>query len=98
MQNGSISTVRELVDALGGPSMIADWLGLSHPSAVSNWCKDDVIPAGWHLRLFLEAMRQGHHVDPIVFGLTDAETRHVTMRFRRHRSRHGRRPGHSAVA
>ena len=87
MPDDQITTVREVVDALGGPSSVAMWLGLEHASAVSNWIKLGCIPAGWHLRIFLELLRLGYQVDPVLFGLTDAETRHVTLRFRRPRAR-----------
>lgn len=86
-----IETVGDLVDELGGSGSVASWLGVRQ-SAVCNWVSDGQIPAGWHLRLFLECLRLGVEVDPAVFGVTECETRVVTARFfRRGRVRHLRR-------
>ncbi len=63
-----IDTIASLVDALGGPSAVADWLGISQ-SAVSNWIMRDEIPPGWHLRLYLKSEELGWRVDPRLFGL-----------------------------
>lgn len=63
-----ISTVRGVVDALGGTGATADFLNIV-PSAVSNMLRDDHIPRGYHLQIFLELQRRGYHVDLSLFGL-----------------------------
>ncbi len=71
-----ITTIRDLIDALGGPTVIAEWAGYEHPSAVSNWEARGNIPSGLHMRLSLEARRRGLVISPEeIFGLEgdDAE-------------------------
>ncbi len=62
MSRPCITTIEELVDALGGPSAVADWLGISQP-AVSNWITRNYIAPGWHGRLIVECLRLGLRVD-----------------------------------
>lgn len=62
-----ISTVDELAYEWGGTGALAEWLDVV-PSAVSNWRKDDSIPAGYHLRLYLEAQARGLKLSPKLFG------------------------------
>lgn len=64
-----ISTVRDLIDALGGPTAVSQWAGYEHVSAVSNW-ETRGIPTGFHMRLALEARRRGFTISPEgLFGL-----------------------------
>lgn len=66
----TISTIRELIAALDGPTAVAEWAGVEHASAVSNWEARGSIPPGYHLRLLLEARRRGFVISPEgIFGL-----------------------------
>lgn len=67
-----VSSITELVAALGGTAKAARWAGVTQ-AAISHWTTRGFIPAGWHLRLFLEAERQEIEVDPAVFGLKGNE-------------------------
>ncbi len=65
-----ISTIRDLIDALNGPTAVAEWAGVEHPSAISNWEARGNIPPGYHMRLALEARRRGLTISPEdIFGL-----------------------------
>lgn len=86
-----IGTIDDLVRALGGPSALGEFLGISQ-EAVSNWKARQDIPPGWHLRLFVELQRRGKSVDPRVFGLRGSEAEVLS----RVRCRHDR--GASASA
>lgn len=68
MKRETLKTVDELIDAFGGNSVLADWLGIGD-TAVSNWRDRKSIPSGWHLRLYLEAESRGLSIDPKLFGL-----------------------------
>lgn len=71
--SNTLHTVDELIAALGGPSEVAEWAGLSNHSAVSQW-RQRGIPPGWHLRLLAECIRRGLRLDLVaVFGLTEDE-------------------------
>ena len=63
-------TVKELVDALGGPSAVAGEMKIGQ-SAVSNWVCYDTIPAGRHIGMTVLVMRRGidADVDPQLLGL-----------------------------
>lgn len=66
----TISSIRELIEALGGPTAVAQWAGVEHASAVSNWEARGSIPPGYHMRLSLEARRRGFVISPEeIFGL-----------------------------
>lgn len=67
-----ITSIHQLVEALGGDSAVAEWLGISQP-AVGMWKSRDCIGSGWHLRLLAEARRRGLTVDPRVFGLSERD-------------------------
>lgn len=68
MSPKQIKTVADFVAAFGGTAELADFLDVGMP-CVSNWKRDDAIPPGWHLRLFLEAQRRGISVPPEFFGV-----------------------------
>lgn len=73
MATPKIKSIEELVEALGGPSAIAAWLGTSQPN-VSNWILRRYIPPAWHFRLFLECACRGLRVDwGVVLDLTEEE-------------------------
>jgi len=67
-----INTIDELIDALGGDTEVALWLGISQP-AVAMWKSRGQIGAGWHLRLLAEVRRRGLTVSPEVFGLDEGD-------------------------
>lgn len=67
MNDSTISTVDDLVDAFGGTGEFAQWLDVG-PSTVSNWRALGYVPNGYHLKVFLEAIERGHVLAPSVFG------------------------------
>lgn len=69
-----IRSIHELVDFLGGDTVLADRLDISQ-SAVAHWKIRNRIAAGWHLRLLAELRVKGATVDPSVFGMTEGEFR-----------------------
>ncbi len=90
MTEGRIDNVVKLVKALGGPTVVGEWLNI-RTTAVSNWSSQGWIPPGWHLRLYLECLRRGLEVDPVLFGVTDEDVRFAAMRLRRSHGRRSRR-------
>jgi hypothetical protein len=64
----AISSISELVAALGGRRAVADLLKIE-PHAVSMWSERGFIPSGWHLRLFTAVYAQGRSIDPALFEL-----------------------------
>lgn len=68
MRKKPLNTVKDVVDALGGPTFLGDQLGIGQ-NAVSNWKIRNQIPSGWHLRVYLGVRQVGMEVDPSVFGL-----------------------------
>ena len=67
----SLTTIDELIEALGGTSVVSSWLGVGS-SAVSNWRARNELPGGWHLRIYLEAVKRGLSIDPQLFGMSAA--------------------------
>lgn len=67
-----INSIVELVDALGGDTKVARWLGISQPG-VALWKIRNHIPPGWHMRLWAELTRRGYSVNPEVFGLSESD-------------------------
>lgn len=67
-----ITTIEDLIDALGGDTVVASEFGISQP-AVNQWKARGEIPGGWHLRIWAWAKRLRLSVDPVVFGLSDRE-------------------------
>ncbi len=68
-----ISSIEELIEALGGTSAVARFCEYESDSGVSNWKARGFIPPAWHLRLLLELSKRGCTVAPSVFGLPDEE-------------------------
>lgn len=66
-------TVAEFVTSFGGTSAMAEFLDVGMP-CVSNWKRENFIPSGWHLRLFLEAQRRQIAVAPDLFGIAEPVT------------------------
>lgn len=77
-----INSIDELVDVLGGDTVLSARLGISQPG-VANWKVRGQIPPGWHMRLFADVRKKGLTLNPDVFGMTAeefgplAETRRV---------------------
>lgn len=67
MKREILRTVDDVIDAFGGTTVVAKWLGIRH-TAVSNWRAEQAIPNGWHLRFWLEAQDLGYRIDPRLFG------------------------------
>jgi predicted transcriptional regulator len=67
-----ITTIPELIEALGGDTLVADMLGISQ-SAVAHWKLRNQIASGWHMRLLSEAIDRGYRVEKSVFGLAEHE-------------------------
>lgn len=67
-----IRTVDDVVDALGGDTVVGKRFRLSQ-SAVANWRLRGEIPGAWHLRIFVDLKRRGFDFDPAVFGLSDED-------------------------
>jgi hypothetical protein len=72
MSKRILKTVSEIIDALGGPTVVAGRFNIGQ-SAVSNWNMRGEIPTGWHLRIYLSIRQMGMDVDPEVFGLDTLE-------------------------
>lgn len=70
--NRMLTSVNEVVDALGGPSAVGSHYGIGQ-SAVSNWILRGYVPPGWHLRIYLRLKRMGFKAHPSVFGLDEDE-------------------------
>lgn len=92
-----IKSVEEVVDALGGDTQVATWLGISQP-AVAAWKSRESIPGGWHLRIYARLLAMDIECDPKVFGLSVDEA--VVLRNSLHppdlpRSKRGRHSAHA---
>jgi hypothetical protein len=72
-----LETIQDVIAALGGPSDLAEMLDVTQ-QAVSMWKVRGEIPAGWHYRLHIEALRRGYEIDPSVFGMVDPFVRSAT--------------------
>ena len=65
-----VSTIHDLVHALGGYSRVARWAGYEDSRGVYNWVARG-IPPSHHLRLTIEAKRAGVKIHPDVLGIDD---------------------------
>ena len=90
-----LHTVDDVIDAFGGHKTaaannkaVAAWLGLN-TSAVCNWRERRNIPAGWHLRFYLEAKERGMEIGVTVFGLPVKPTQVVKKKRSVRRARSG---------
>ena len=64
----TITSVSEVIDALGGTSRAAGFMKVGS-SAVSNMLNRNVIPSAYHLRVYLRLTDLGYDVDVVaVFG------------------------------
>lgn len=74
-----ITSIDELIEALGGDTAVASELGISQP-AVANWKVRGEIPGGWHMRLFARVTARGMTMDTCsVFGLPEAEAYQINQ-------------------
>lgn len=73
-----IETIEELISTLGGPTVIAEWLGISQ-EAVSNWKIRQSIPPGWHWKLAGAVYRKGQSINTkTVFGVDPEDAPFLT--------------------
>ena len=75
-----IHSIDDLIDELGGPTVMGGWLGITS-EAVSNWKARQNIPAGWHWKLAAAARKKGKRVHPRVFGLDEDEAPFLNVAF-----------------
>ena len=64
----TITTIPELVKAFGGTCRFAEFLEIV-PGAVSNMLRDECIPRGYHLQVYLEAKKRGITLDLHALGM-----------------------------
>lgn len=87
MTSHPITTIRELVDAFGGTGKFADFLNVV-PSAVSNMLRDEYLPRGYHLEVYLECQRRSFKVDKReLFGIEDDRDKKPNPKRRAHHAR-----------
>jgi hypothetical protein len=65
----SLTTVRAVVDLLGGTTAMATALGVSPPS-VSGWIHNGCFPPGRYLEISAAVETRGHRVDRSLFRAT----------------------------
>lgn len=71
MTDKPISTVRDLVKAYGGPGKFAEFLHVV-PSYVSNMLRDEELPRGYHLEVYIDCKRRNLKIDTCaLFGVED---------------------------
>lgn len=71
MTDKPISTLRDLVKAYGGTGKFAEFLHVV-PSAVSNMLRDEELPRGYHLEVYLDCQRRNLRIDKhALFGIED---------------------------
>lgn len=71
MTEQRISTLRDLVKAYGGTGKFAEFLHVV-PSAVSNMLRDDELPRGYHLEVYLDCQRRNLKIDKrALFGVEE---------------------------
>lgn len=63
----TLHTVRDVIDAFGGPKVAAAWADVGQ-TAVCNWINREFIPPGWHYRMAAHLGAKGYEIDPVVFG------------------------------
>lgn len=83
-----ITTIGGLVEAFGGDSAVANWLGITQP-AVANWKARNQIPPGWYFKLFARARREGLSIDPVILGSDENDPDYAALRpvkSKRHRA------------
>lgn len=65
-----LTSVKAVIDALGGPAAACELAGVKSVSAPSNWKARGRIPSE-HFLIFADALRaNGNEADPAVFGIT----------------------------
>ena len=69
----SISTMRELIAALGGPAVLKAWLITSRDECV-DWTRHGYVPRGYSLMVYLALTNLGYEqINPELFGFPDWE-------------------------
>lgn len=63
-----ITSVEQMIDALGGTSAAADLVGIDK-RVVSNWKARGRVPAGYFFALTDALGAEGKEVDPAIFGM-----------------------------
>lgn len=58
-----LSTVREVIEALGGSDAVCATFGLTR-GAICNWIAEDSFPARYHAALLMICEREGIHWRP----------------------------------
>lgn len=81
-RRNEISTIDDLITALGGPLRLSRVLHVSQ-SAVSLWKIRETIPAGWHVRLLIEAEKRGLVIAPALFRIEGEDAKVFTRIFRK---------------
>jgi hypothetical protein len=67
-----INSIEQLVEVLGGPTVLGEEFGITQ-EAVSNWGSRVNIPGSWHIQLLAMASRKNLRVNPKVFNLTEKQ-------------------------
>lgn len=87
----ALSSIPELVTALGGADRLASWAGYEDSRGVQNWYVRGV-PPHYHLQLLAEAWDRGHEVDLSIFRLPERTEQILRAAFVDVRKRVQRRP------
>lgn len=64
-------TASEVIDAMGGTGKMAEWLG-STPQNVSNWRRQNRLPAKTFIALSDELARRGYSATADLWGMAEA--------------------------
>lgn len=79
-----IRTVDQLIAAFEGSTALAEWAGVGG-TAIANWSARNFVPPGWHLRLYVEALRRDLDLDlEALFGLSPDEVEALRAATARH--------------
>jgi hypothetical protein len=62
----TLTTVTDVIDALGGPTKFGKMLGVS-AAAITNWARRGRIPPQWAIKLRRDLLQLGLVVDDAVF-------------------------------
>jgi hypothetical protein len=62
----TLTTVADVIDALGGPTKFGRLLGVT-PTAIGNWARRGLIPPQWSVKLRRELLQRDMIIDESVF-------------------------------
>ncbi len=68
-----LSTAKDAIKVLGGPTAVANWLHLDQ-STVSSWSVRGEIARGWEQHIYWSLRDRGYphkNISPSIFGLVD---------------------------